>query len=114
MVNRKKKGSRGELELVDALKALGHEAHRSQQYCGRGEDASDVICTTLPTIHFECKRTEALRLYPAMEQAINDADEGKIPVVATKKNRSEWLAIMRLDDFINLFPAPPVKEEEKV
>jgi hypothetical protein len=55
---------------------------------------------------------EALSLYPAMEQAIRDADEGKIPVVAHRRNHKEWLVIMRLDDFVGLFPPPQQQKNE--
>lgn len=110
MTNGHKKGDRGELELAHYLESRGHPSYRSQQFCGRGENASDVITKSLP-VHWESKRTEALSLYPAMAQAIRDADEGKIPVVAHRRNHKDWLAILRLEDFIKLFPAPPAKEE---
>lgn len=65
------KGKRGELELVHQLEALGFEGvHRAQQYCGSASSA-DVL--GLFGHHPECKRTEALSLYRAMDQAIRDS-----------------------------------------
>ncbi|GHT29091.1 hypothetical protein FACS18942_10010 [Planctomycetales bacterium] len=43
-------------------------------------DSPDVI-TDLPDIHIECKRTERFQLYKALEQAITDAGNDKIPIV---------------------------------
>lgn len=57
---------------------------------------------TLPGMHVEVKRTEALRLYPAMEQAIRDANGKAVPVVMHRKNRAGWLVVMRLEDWIKL------------
>lgn len=99
MTNSKQKGSAGERELAEFLRDRGFEARRSQQYCGAGEDASDVICPTLPNIHFECKRVEKLNMENAMEQAISDA-KGKVPIVAHRKNRGEWLGTLRLADLL--------------
>lgn len=61
----------------------------------------------LPGIHIECKRTERLSIYDAMDQAKRDCKED-VPVVMHRKNNCEWLAIMRLEDFIEMY-----KEWEK-
>ena len=102
-INSKRKGKTGELELSRKLKEHGYEARRSVQYNGKEEEGqADVL--GLPGIHIECKRTERLNLYDAMDQAKRDC-EGKerLPVVFHRKNNSEWLAIMTLDDFMNLY-----------
>lgn len=108
MTNSKQKGSAGERELVNELKAQGFDAHRSQQFCGKGEDASDVICYPLNFLHFECKRVEKLNIDNAMAQAIRDARAGKIPVVAHRKNRGDWLTTLRLSDFLSLVKRLPL------
>lgn len=52
MVNGKKKGKNGELEVVRLCRAQGYEARRSAQYCGNNEDGTaDVV--GLPGIHNE-------------------------------------------------------------
>ena len=102
-INSKRKGKTGELELSRKLKEHGYDTRRSVQYNGKEEDGqADVL--GLPGIHIECKRTERLNLYDAVDQAKRDC-EGKeqIPVVFHRKNNSEWLAIMPLDDFMNLY-----------
>lgn len=94
------KGKRGEREAAAELRRLfGVEARRGRQYCGM-DDAPDVA-TAIVDVHFEVKRTEALRIQQAMAQAIADAGT-KVPVVLHKQNRQPWLAIVRLDDLPRL------------
>lgn len=57
----------------------------------------------LPGIHIECKRVEKLNLLEAMEQAKHDARAGEFPSVFHRRDRSEWLVTMRLEDWISLF-----------
>ena len=102
-VNGKRKGKTGELELARKLKEHGYDVRRSVQYNGKEEEGqADLL--GLPGIHIECKRTERLSIYDAMDQAKRDS-EGKeqIPVVFHRKNHCEWLAIMTLADFMNLY-----------
>jgi len=42
-------------------------------------------------------------MYEALDQAINDAREDELPVVFTRKNNCDWVACLRLDDFMELF-----------
>ncbi len=96
----KEKGKVGERELARELaRVLGVGARRGVQYCG-GPDSPDVV-TDLPDIHIECKRTERLRLFDAIEQATRDAGE-KVPVVLHRQNRKPWVAIVKLDDLPKL------------
>ena len=102
-VNGKRKGKCGELELARKFREHGYNARRSVQYNGKEEDGqADLL--GLPGIHIECKRTERLNIYDSVNQAKRDC-EGKqqIPVVFHRKNYCEWLAIMPLDDFMNLY-----------
>ena len=101
MTNSKQKGSAGERELALFLREHGLTARRTQQYCGASPDSSDVVVKELQSVHFECKRVEKLNIENAMEQAIRDAKE-KIPVVAHRKNRGEWLGTVRLPDLLAL------------
>jgi hypothetical protein len=105
MPNSRAKGIRGELEVRDLFRAQGYEAERGQQHAG-GIDSPDVK-HSMAGYHIEVKRVEALQLYPAMQQAEDDASGGRAPVVFHKKNRRDWLVIMKADDFFKL-----VKENE--
>lgn len=103
MINGNKKGKRGELEARDKVREHGYEARRGQQFSG-GDDSPDVV-HSIPGVHLEVKRVEAGNLYNWLDQAINDAGAGKVPVVMHKRNRKEWVAIMRFDDMMNLLLA---------
>ncbi len=94
----KEKGIRGEREFAKLCREHGYEARRGQQY--NGIDGEDVV--GLPGIHVEVKRTEALRIYDAMEQAKQDAN-GKMAIVAHRKNGKEWLIVMCADDWFEMF-----------
>lgn len=90
------KGKAGELEFAHELTwTLDCEACRGRQYHGR-QDAPDVH-TDIKGVHFEVKRTEALSLYTAMQQAEEDSG-GDVPVVAHRRNNRPWLLVLRLDD----------------
>ena len=68
-MNSKVKGNSGERELAKILCAHGYNAHRNDQRYISGLENPDV---SLPGIHIECKRTETLRLYNALEQGVKD------------------------------------------
>lgn len=93
------KGKRGERECAALLKAHGFEARRGQQFNG-SDGSADVV--GLPGFHIEVKRTEALRIYEAMGQAEADARDGETPLVLHRRNRKEWLAILKADDFLEM------------
>ena len=101
-VNSKQKGKRGELELVRKLKEYGFGTRRSVQYNGKADDGqADLV--GLKGIHIECKRTERLNLYDAMSQAKHDAKGGSLPTVFHRKNNCNWLVVMELDDWMQLY-----------
>lgn len=102
-VNGKRKGKTGELELAKKLKEHGYDARRSVQYNGKEEEGqADLL--GLPGIHIECKRTEKLSLYDAVNQAKRDSEgKNQIPAVFHRRNKCEWLVIMTLDDFMEIY-----------
>lgn len=100
-INSRAKGARGEREWRDQLRNAGFDARRGQQFSG-GADSPDVICESLPGLHFEVKRVEAGNPYIWMNQAERDAGSKKMPVVAHKRNGQDWLCIIRAEDFFAL------------
>lgn len=106
MTNSRAKGKRGELELAEFFRLNGVAARRGQQFHG-GADSPDLVTDLDDEYHFECKRVEAGNPYDWLAQAIRDAGPGKIPVVCHRRNGKDWIAILRLEDFIN----PPVNKE---
>jgi hypothetical protein len=96
----RRKGVDGELEAAAEIRRVFRtEARRGRQY--QGTDESPDVLTGIPGVHFEVKRTEALRLYGSLEQAIEEAGE-QVPVVLHRRNRKPWVAVVRLDDLPRL------------
>lgn len=101
------RGQRGERLWRDQLRDAGFPAERGRQHHGR-DDAPDVVCNSLPGIHWEVKFVEKLNIHSAIQQAAEDANN-KIPVVAHKRSRGEWLITMKADDFLDI-----IRESEMV
>ena len=94
------KGARGEVELAKELtRVLGVGARRGRQFCG-SPDSPDVLVDA-PDLHVECKRVERFDAYKALDQATRDAG-AKVPIVAHRRNRREWIIVCRLDDLPRL------------
>jgi Holliday junction resolvase len=100
-INSRAKGASGERELAAYLVECGIPARRGQQFAGGG-DSPDVVAD-LPGLHLEVKRVEALRLWPAIDQAQRDAPIGATPVIVHRASRRPWVAIVTLDDFLDLY-----------
>lgn len=95
-MNSRAKGARGERAGAAAWAAImGGTARRGQQFSG-GQDSPDIV-SSHKDIHLECKRVEAGNPYRWMEQAVRDAGP-KVPCVLHKRNREDWLLIVRLAD----------------
>ena len=107
-INSRNKGKVGELEWAAKLREFGFEAERGQQRAG-GADSPDVRCS-IPGVHFEVKRVEALNVYKAMEQAVRDCGPDDMPVVAHRKNRTDWLVTVPAGDFLDMVGSMVEKE----
>lgn len=51
MINSKRKGKVGELEVVNLLKDKGLSARRTQQFNGKTDGTSDVLCEEWYNFH---------------------------------------------------------------
>lgn len=115
MTNSKKKGSRGELMLRDVWRSHGYtDAHRSQQFSGKGESSADLEGID-PNLHIECKVGYTFKtIYDWANQSASDAKEGQTWVVNCKMDRKKWLAVLDLDEFIELWKdASAYRKEQK-
>lgn len=104
MINSKAKGKRGELEFCRLAKENGYAVRRTAQYCGNTGEAADVV--GLNGLHCEIKRTERLDIRAAMAQSVRDSEvegRGNIPILAHKKNNTEWLITLRANDFFAIY-----------
>lgn len=101
MVNSNQKGKRGEREFARYLRSKGVPARRGQQFKGGG-DSPDVV-HIIEGVHFEVKRVERFQLHDAMAQAKAErATPEDVPVVAYRRSRGEWIAVLPMDDLIQL------------
>ena len=98
-MNSKQKGARGEREFASFCRKQGYDCRRGQQY--NGLEGDDVV--GLPGVHVEVKRTERLSLYDALAQAKRDAKPGEIPIVAHRKNHSDWVIIMDAEKWFEMY-----------
>ncbi len=104
MTNSRQKGKRGELEACREMEKVlaGTTWRRSQQFCGKNNDA-DII--GVDKLHVEVKRREAgtKTLYSWMAQAVEDARATDTPLVLTRSNGEDWLAVIYLQDLPSLY-----------
>ena len=94
------KGAAGEREVAAIFRAHGFDCDRVPNSGGL-RLKGDLYGYGLP-IHVEVKRQERAQLWQWWEQASSEAGEGVQPVLAFRRNRSEWLAVVRLDDLVEL------------
>jgi hypothetical protein len=99
-MNSRNKGKRGELEAAKFLASEGFPARRGQQFSG-GAESPDIVCESLPGMHFEVKRTEKGNPYDWVAQAERDGGY-KIPVVLHRRNDHKWLAILPAEQFLRI------------
>ncbi len=77
------KGKRGEREAAAEIRRLFRtEARRGCQFSG-GDGSGDLV-TAIEGVHFEVKRTEALRLHEALRQAPRTPAPGASPSCSTR------------------------------
>lgn len=100
-MNSRNKGKRGELAAVKEWKAAGYDAHRTQQFCGKGGD-SDLVVKDLPWLHVEVKNAERLNIDDALAQAERDRRLWTIPLVMHKKNFTGWKVTMSFEDWLKI------------
>ena len=99
--HQREKGKRGEREAAAELAAvLGCSARRGVQYQG-GTDSPDVVLEGV-AIHVEAKRTEKLLLWPAVEQAREDAPSTSVPIVWHRPNRRGSVVIVETARLLEL------------
>jgi hypothetical protein len=115
MVNSRKKGSRGELELSKELIKRGIPARRGRQYAGH-EDAPDVLIlgTHGSKWYAEVKRREVLPFYKIMAQARAEAGPDKWPVLFARNDGGKWTASVDLDVWCAMYRAWNLEEYAKV
>lgn len=103
--SQRRKGVRGELEVRDVFQAVGFDCDRTPN-SGALRITGDLY-GTVPA-HLEVKRQETARPWAWWEQATSEAPAGAMPVVAFRRSRSPWLAIVSLEQLATLMAAAAV------
>lgn len=93
----KRRGARGELEVVKLLRAYGWPATRNLEQSRDG--GGDILGAPL---HVEVKFTEKLALRAAWKQACAAATDGRPMCVAHRCSNEPWLATVTLDFLLEL------------
>lgn len=107
MINPQTKAKIGEREFAKLInEILECNARRTPQSGGMDfkGDLIDINPDSIAYIfHWEVKRQEKLNIWIAYYQALRDSKgTGKIPVVAYRKNNTNWLISIDAKDFLNL------------
>ena len=92
------KGAAGEREVAAIFRAHGFDCDRVPN--SGGLRLKGDLYGELP-VHVEVKRQERAQVWAWWEQAAEEAGAGW-PVLAFRRNRSEWLAVVRLVDLVGL------------
>ena len=106
--SRKAKGRRLQQETRDKVLALFEGILEVGDVLSTtmGDTGSDLKLSPLAKKHFpfsvECKNTETLNIWKALEQAEKNAAEGTAPLVIFKRNRSKIYAALDLDVLLEL------------
>jgi hypothetical protein len=99
--SQRRRGQAGERECAAWLREHGYrDARRGVQF--KGTPGSPDVAGGPAGFHIECKRTERLRLYPALDQATAEAGVVKVPVVWHRADRQPAVVIMWAADWIAL------------
>jgi hypothetical protein len=64
-------------------------------------------------LHFEVKLRKSLAVYDFIEQAIKDSKGKKVPAVVMRRDRGEWLLMMRLSDTPSFIQSLTAAQQEQ-
>tara|TARA_R100000458_G_scaffold20380_1_gene18132 strand:- start:9194 stop:9544 length:351 start_codon:yes stop_codon:yes gene_type:complete len=88
--------------LLDAFQSLEEDDIKVAIMGESGEDIklSPAARKKIP-YSFECKNTERLQIWQAIEQAEGNAND-RVPVVVFKRNRSKTYLTIEFNNFVNM------------
>lgn len=96
----KGKGNRGEQEIIALLKAHGWTGAR-RNFASGGYGGGDVIGGP-PATDWEIKRCERAQVWAWLAQLTAAASPTNLPVLAFRRNHSQWWACIPLEDLLEL------------
>lgn len=94
------KGARGEREIIDIFKAHGwKEARRN---FGSGSQGGGDITGGPAGTNVEVKFRETTAIWQWIEQSEHDARPTDVPLVIFRRSRSQWYAVIPLEELLPL------------
>jgi Holliday junction resolvase len=94
------KGNRAEREIIDLLHSFGWTSARRNFQSG-GQGGGDII-NGPADVHIEVKHHERCSIWAWIAQAESEARPTDVPLVAFRRNRSQWYATVPLDEYLAL------------
>lgn len=94
------KGNRAEREVIDLLHEYGWP-HARRNFQSGGQGGGDIIAGPAD-VHLEVKHRERCLIWDWVQQAESEARPTDLPVVAFRRNRSQWMAAVPLDELLAL------------
>jgi len=97
MANNRQRGKYGERSARDAIRQhwkMG-DCHRTAQTSAKVSGA-DLGGTG--NLHVEVKLRKTLAVEKFLEQAIRDAKHDKVPVVLMRRDKGDWIVMLRISD----------------
>ena len=91
------KGKVGEREARDEVRRLWKAPRCIRAAQANGAFSADLL-HALPETHVEVKRYKRIVALDFLEQALEDAEPGELPVVIMREDRGSWVCMMRLED----------------
>jgi len=97
MANNRQRGKYGERSARDAIRScwLMDGCHRTGQISAKVSGA-DLGGTG--KLHVEVKLRKTLAVEKFLEQAVRDARPGTVPVVLMRRDKGEWIVMLRISD----------------
>ena len=100
-INSRQKGAAAERELAGIFREYFPGVVRGQQRSGL--EQADVV--GVPGWRVEGKRRQAFSVYATLEKLLAELERGERPLVCARRDRGDWLAVVRLADLLPLLRA---------
>ena len=106
------KGARGELAVVKILQECGWPARRN--FASGGQGGADIVGGP-PGTSIEVKWQEAIKIWACIAQCEAAAAPGDLPILAFRRNGSQWYAAVPLEALLTLLggAAPEGRRQRK-
>lgn len=104
--SRKARGRKLQQYVANLIRDVFHLGSRDAWSRSMGSPGTDVVLSeaahkVLP-VAIECKNQQRLDWWGAWEQAKANTEKGEVTLLVVKKNRSDVLAVVELEEFLRI------------